>query len=174
MKFTKTKFNELLIVETDQFDDERGYLAKYYDEDFYKKNNIKFKLTQVKFVSTKTKATIRGLHMQSKPYEEAKIVRCVKGKIFEVALDLRKNSKTYGKWFGQEFSEDDKKCLYIPKGFAHGYQTLVNNTDVLYLMSGEFSLLHNIGYRWNDPAFGISWPLKPTVMAQKDKNWPLV
>ncbi len=174
MKFVGTKIDDLFVVETDQFDDNRGYLAKYYDEDFYKEKNIKFKLTQVKYTSTKTKGTIRGLHMQSKPFEEAKLVKCVKGKIFEVAVDLRPKSKTYGKWFGREFSEDDNKCIYIPKGFAHGYQTLVRNCDVLYLMSGKFSLKHNIGYRWNDPSFKISWPLKPTVMAQKDKNWPLV
>ncbi len=174
MKFVRTKFDDLFVIETDQFDDERGYLAKFYDEDLYKQNEIAFKLTQVKYTFTKTKGAIRGLHMQSKPYEEAKLVKCVRGKIFEVVLDLRPKSKSYGKWFGKEFSEDDNKCLYIPKGFAHGYQALVKNCDVLYLMSGKFSLPHNIGYRWNDPAFNISWPLKPTVMAEKDKNWPLV
>ncbi len=174
MKLIKTKISDLYIVESERFDDDRGYLAKYYDEDFYKENNIKFKLTQVKYTFTKKRGTIRGLHMQSKPFEEAKLVRCVRGKIFEVVLDMRSQSKTYGKWFGKEFSENDNQCLYIPKGFAHGYQALINNCEVLYLMSGEFSLPHNIGYRWNDPSFSISWPLKPTVMAKKDKNWPLV
>jgi dTDP-4-dehydrorhamnose 3,5-epimerase len=110
--------------------------------------------------------------MQKPPYEEAKIVLCLRGKIFEVALDVRPGSKTYGKWFGMEFSDHEKKGFFIPKGFAHGYQSLDDNTEVLYLLSGEFSLKHNIGFRWDDPYFGIKWPQKPTIIASKDRKWP--
>lgn len=173
MKFYKTKFEGLFLVEVDHFNDKRGYLAKFFDTKTYAKENIKISLTQIKYTFTKKKGTIRGLHMQSKPYEEAKIVHCVRGKIFEVVLDLRPNSKTYGKWFGKEFSENDKKSLFIPKGFAHGYQSLTNNCNILYMMSGEFSKPNNIGFRWDDSFFNIKWPLKPTVIANKDRTWPL-
>ena len=173
MKFIKTKFEGLFLVETDKFDDKRGFLAKLYDSKTYSKENLNFSLTQIKYTYTKSKGTIRGLHMQSKPYEEAKIVHCVKGKIFEVALDLRPKSKTYSMWYGRVFSEKDKKSLFIPKGFAHGYQSLTPDCNILYMMSGQFSKPHNIGFRWDDPYFNISWPLKPTVIAKKDRTWLL-
>lgn len=172
MKFMKTKFDGLLLVEVDQFDDGRGYLAKFFDKETITKNEINFNLTQVKYTYTKTKGTIRGMHFQSKPYEEVKIVHCIKGRIYEVAIDLRKKSKTYRKWFGMEFSENEKKSLFVPKGFAHGYQSLTDNCEVLYMMSGRFSKPHNVGYRWDDPNLNIIWPLKPTVIADKDNNWP--
>ncbi len=174
MKIQKTGLDGLFILETDQFEDERGYLAKFYDENFLAKNNLKLHITQVKFVYTKKKGTIRGIHMQKKPYEEVKIVHCTRGKIYEVALDVRKNSKTFGKWFGAEFSEKDKKSFLIPKGFAHGYQTLTNDSELLYLMTGKFSLPHNIGFKWDDPYLGINWPLNPTVIADKDRKWTLL
>lgn len=173
MRFTKTKFEGLFIIEIDQFDDKRGYLSKFFDKETFEKNGIKFSLTQVKYTYTKQKGTIRGIHFQSKPFEEDKIVHCTKGEIFEVAINLRKSSKTFGKWFGMTFSEKDKISLLVPKGFAHGYQTLTNNCDVLYLMSGKFSKPNNIGFRWDDPSFNITWPLKPTVIAKKDRQWPL-
>lgn len=172
MKYIKTKLEDVFLIEIDKFDDERGYLAKFYDREELKKN-IKFSLSQVKFVYTQHKGTIRGLHAQKKPFEEDKIVKCIKGKLFEVVLDLRKSSKAFGKWFGVELSSSDGKSLFVPKGFAHGYQTLSKDTEVLYLMSGKFSKSHNIGYRWDDPHFNINWPLKPTLIAGKDSNWPL-
>lgn len=173
MKFIRTYIEGLLLVETDQFDDERGYLAKLFDKKSYSKKKLKNNLTQVKYTFTKTRGTIRGIHMQTKPYEEDKIVHCMRGRIFEVALDLRRNSKTYGKWFGMELSVSSKKSFYIPKGFAHGYQSLTDNTELLYLMSGEFSKPHNTGFRWDDPYFAINWPLSPTIIADKDRKWPL-
>jgi len=173
MKIKKTYIEGLLLLETDQFDDVRGYLSKFYDSVFFKRNDLNFELTQVKYTFTKKRGTIRGLHMQKKPYEEDKIVRCMRGKIFEVAVDLRKGSKTYGKWFGKVFSDRGNESFYLPKGFAHGHQSLTDNTELLYLMSGKFSGPSNIGYLWNDPAFNIKWKLKPTVMADKDRKWPL-
>ncbi len=173
MKFTKTFISGLIVIEFDKFDDERGYLAKFFDKETYKKNNIKLDLTQVKYSSTKKKGTIRGPHMQFKPDEEAKIVHCLKGRIFDVVLDLRPKSKTYGKWFGEAMSDKNKKSLYIPKGLAHGYQTLTNDCDVLYMMSGHFSKTNYVGVRWDDPHFNITWPLKPTLIAEKDLKRPL-
>lgn len=173
MKFSKTFIEGLVLIEFDQFDDKRGNLAKLFDKKIFSKNNINLNLTQVKYSSTKLKGTIRGPHMQSKPFEEEKIVRCVKGRIFDVVIDLRTKSKTYGKWFGEEMSEVNRKCIYIPKGFAHGFQTLTNNCDILYMMSGEFSKLNYVGFRWDDPNLKIKWPLKPTIIAEKDLKRPL-
>jgi dTDP-4-dehydrorhamnose 3,5-epimerase len=173
MKLVKTKIDGLFILETDRFDDKRGYLSKFFDKDFLNDKGIKFNLTQVKYTYTKSKGTIRGMHFQKKPYEEDKIVHCTKGEIYEVAIDIRKKSKTYGKWFGMKFSENDNKSFLIPKGFAHGYQALTNNCEMLYLMTGKFSQKSNTGYRWNDPYFDIKWPIKPTVIAEKDNIWPL-
>lgn len=172
MKFKKTKFENLYIIEIDKFDDERGYLSKFFDNEDFKKSGVKFNITQVKYTYTKLIGTIRGMHFQTKPFEEDKIVRCMKGEVFEVVIDIRKNSKTYGKWFGVDFSEKDKSGILIPKGFAHGYQALTNDCEMLYLMTGKFSGPNNSGYRWNDPYFDIKWPIKPTVIAQKDKSWP--
>lgn len=173
MRLVKTKLDGLFVIENDKFRDERGYLAKLFDKKILSGHKLNFEFNQVKYTYTQKKGTIRGIHMQRKPFEEDKIVLCVKGKIFEVALDVRKGSETYGKWFGMEFSDQDKKSFLIPKGFAHGYQSLTDNTEALYLMSGEFSKQDNIGFRWNDPSFAIEWPLEPTVIADKDRNWPL-
>jgi len=171
MKITKTKFDGLLIIETDKFDDERGYLSKFFDKEFFAENGINFNLTQVKYTFTKSKGTIRGMHFQKKPFEEDKIIHCTRGEIFEVAVDLRKRSKTYGKWFGMSFSQDSNKSILIPKSFAHGYQALTDNCEMLYLMTGKFSKNSNAGCLWNDPFFNIGWPLKPTVIAEKDNSW---
>ncbi len=173
MRFIKTKFDGLFEIEIDQFDDERGFLSKFFDKESYAENGIKFNITQVKYTYTKSKGTIRGMHFQKKPFEEDKIVICTSGEIFEVVIDIRRESKTYGKWYGGKFSEKNNTSLLIPKGFAHGYQTLTNNCKMLYLMSGKFSKDSNSGLRWDDPKININWPLKPTVIAEKDRRWPL-
>ncbi len=173
MRIKKTNLDGLLIIENDRFDDDRGYLAKLLDEKYFLEHNMPFHFTQVKYTYTRKKGTIRGLHIQKAPYEEDKIVLCLRGKIFEVALDVRSGSKTYGKWFGREFSDREKKSFFIPKGFAHGYQSLANDTEVLYLLTGEFSSKHNVGFRWDDPYFAIKWPQKLAAIASKDRKWPL-
>lgn len=171
MKLKKTRFDGLFIIEIDKFDDERGYLCKFFDKETFAKAGISFNLTQVKYVHTKSKSTIRGMHFQERPFAEDKIVRITKGEVFEVVVDIRKKSKTYGKWFGMKFSSNDKTGMLIPKGFAHGYQTLTDECEVLYLMTGKFSEESNKGYRWDDPYFAIRWPMAPTAIAEKDKAW---
>jgi len=173
VRFEKTKLEGLLIIENDTFEDERGYLVKLLDEKYLLEHKIPFHFTQVKYTYTRKRGTIRGIHMQKAPYEEDKVVLCLRGKIFDVALDVRHGSKTYGKWFGMEFSDRERKGFFIPKGFAHGYQSLTDDTEVLYLLSGEFSYQHNTGFRWDDPHFAIKWPQRPTVIASKDRKWPL-
>ncbi len=154
--------------------DSRGYFARTFAIDELKKHKIKFNIVHVNVTLTKKKGYLRGMHFQTKPWEEDKIVQCLKGKICDVAVDLRKNSKTFKKWFAIELSETNKKMLLVPKGFAHGFETLTDNCLVQYFMSNYYSASHATGIRWNDPAIGIKWPNKKPKMADKDKNWPLL
>jgi len=172
MKVLDTNLEGLKVIEPDKFDDNRGYFLKSFEKKAFAEQGIIIDITQTNHSFNKLKGTLRGMHLQVEPFAEAKLILCEKGKIFDVAIDLRKSSATYGKWFGLDLSEDNKKILFIPKGFAHGFQTLVDNTEVLYFMSGEYSKEHEAGVRWNDPAFSMSWPLEPTVIADKDRNWP--
>jgi len=174
MKFNKTKIKGLFIIEPTKFSDERGYFLKSFEKQVFLKQGIKFEISQINHSFNKKKATLRGMHMQKKPFSEAKIVQCIKGRIIDVAIDLRKNSKTYGKWEAVELSEDNKTVFYIPEGFAHGFETLEENSEVLYFMTGKYSKEHELGFRWNDPFFGITWPLKPLVIADKDQAWSLI
>jgi len=172
MKVTDTPIDNLKVIEPDKFDDNRGYFLKSFEKKAFAKQGIDMEVSQANQSFNLLKGTLRGMHFQAEPFAEAKVVFCVKGKIFDVAIDLRLSSAMYGKWYGIELSEENKRILYIPKGFAHGFETLVDNTEVFYLMSGEYSKEHEAGVRWNDPAFGISWPLAPTVIADKDNAWP--
>jgi dTDP-4-dehydrorhamnose 3,5-epimerase len=172
MKFTDTPLVGLKAIEPDKFDDERGYFLKSFEKNVFAKQGIEFSMTQANHSFNKLKGTLRGMHLQENPFAEAKLVQCVKGKVYDIALDLRKDSQTYGKWYGLELSEENKNVLFIPEGFAHGFETLEDNTEVLYFMSGEYSKPHEWGVRWDDPAFGITWPMPPVVIADKDKNWP--
>ena len=174
MIFHKTKINGLYILEFEPMEDSRGYFVKVFSEKEFKKNKINFKINEVNKSFNHKKGTLRGLHFQKKPKAEGKIVQCIRGKIYDVALDLRPSSKTYGAWESIELSSSDKKMLLIPKGFAHGLQTLTENCEVVYFMDGFYSSEHASGVRWNDPTFNIKWPLKISNLSEKDKNWPLV
>jgi len=173
MIFKKTKIKGLYIIEPELKIDERGYFARIFCKNEFKKIGFDFKIVQINRSLTKKRGTIRGLHFQKPPKSEDKIVVCLKGKIFDVALDLRKNSPTFGKWFSVELSEENKKMFLIPKGFAHGFQTLTDNCEILYFVSEFYFPKYEGGVRWNDPFFNIKWPLKPTIISEKDKNWPL-
>ena len=116
--------------------------------------------------------TLRGIHYQTYPHEEDKLVRCTRGRIFDVVVDLRPNSKTYKKWMGVELSEENYRMIYIPKGIAHGFQTLEDNTEVFYQISDEYMPNYSKGIRWNDPTFDIEWPIDSPIMSQRDKEYP--
>lgn len=173
MKFIKTDLEGLTVIEPDKFLDDRGYFLKSFERKIFEENGISMEINQINHSFNLHKGTLRGMHMQKAPFEEAKLVQCIKGSVYDVAIDMREGSKTYGKWHGEELSEENKIVFFIPEGFAHGFITLLENTEVLYFMSGEYSKPHEIGYRWNDPYFKITWPLEPTVIAEKDKDWPL-
>jgi dTDP-4-dehydrorhamnose 3,5-epimerase len=120
------------------------------------------------------KGTLRGMHFQKAPALEAKLVRCTRGAMFDVLLDLRPGSSTYGKWYGVELTADNGRMLYVPEQCAHGYQTLQQDTEMHYLTSAFYTPGAATGVRFDDPAFAIQWPLTPTVISQQDRNWPLV
>ncbi len=173
MKIIKTKIDGLCILEPILNEDGRGYFTRIFCENELRKSGIGFEIKQVNHSYTKKRGTIRGMHFQRAPKSEGKIVQCLRGKIYDVAVDLRKKSPTYRKWFAVELSAENKRMLHIPKGFAHGLQTLTGKCTVQYFMSEFYSPDHADGVRWDDPAFKITWPLGVLRVSERDKRFPL-
>ena len=171
MKFFETELKGSYIIELEKLEDERGFFTRIWDKKKIQDKGLDSDLVQMSFSFTKKKGTLRGMHFQKKPFEETKLVRCTRGKIFDVIIDLRPESNTYKKWIGVELKSDNLKMLYIPEGFAHGFQTLEDDTEVFYQMSNWFSPEHVRGIRWNDPSFQIKWPLPVENISDKDKTW---
>lgn len=173
MKFIKTRLNGAYLIELEPKEDDRGFFARSFCKDELLKAGLDFHVVQASQSLTFKRGTIRGLHFQGPPKEEDRIVQCIVGKIYDVVLDLRRDSSTFGQWFAEELSGDNGKMIYVPRGFAHGFQTLVDNSRVQYFMSEFYSREHALGIRFNDPLFNIKWPIKNPIVSQKDKNWPL-
>ena len=174
MKIINTPLNGLKILELEPRTDERGYFVRTFCGDELRVSDLDFKVKQINHSFTKLTGTLRGMHFQREPKAEGKIVQCLRGKIYDVTLDLRPESSTYLKWFPVELSEGKQILFYIPKGFAHGLQTLTDNCLVQYFMSETYSPEHVAGVRWDDPALAIKWPIAKPILAEKDKNWPLL
>lgn len=173
MIFTKTKIEGIYVVEPDPKTDERGYFQRVYDINEFKDHSIDFKIVQVNNAMSLRKGTIRGPHMQKAPNSEDKLMQCIKGSIFDVSIDFRKESPTFGQWAGNLLSKENKKMVFIPKGIMHGYQVLEDNTVVQYPVSQFYSPDDVIGIRWDDPFFKIEWPIKGVIVSKIDKSWPL-
>jgi len=173
MLFTTTKLNGAYIIEIERKEDERGFFARTYCQREFEAQGIDFNIVQSNVSYNKKKATLRGLHAQLAPYKESKLVRCSSGSIYDVIVDMRKNSATYLQWYGEKLTKDNYKMMYIPEGFAHGFITLEDETEVVYQMSEYYTPGAEIGFRWNDIAFNIEWPLAPEVMSAKDQSYPL-
>lgn len=173
MKVKKTKIEGVYIVELEPRGDSRGYFARIFAKEELKKFNIKYDIVHANRSKSQKKGTIRGFHYQKSPKQEDKIVQCIRGSIFDVALDIRKNSKTYGKWVGVELSEENMKMLLIPKGCAHAFQTLKSDTVVEYFVTEYYSPEKERGIRWDDPSFKVKWPVSKVTVSEKDKSWPL-
>lgn len=171
MKFFETELKGSYIIELEKLEDERGFFTRIWDKKKIQDKGLDSDLVQMSFSFTKKKGTLRGMHFQKKPFEETKLVRCTRGKIFDVIIDLRPESNTYKKWIGVELKSDDLKMLYIPEGFAHGFQTLEDDTEVFYQMSNWFSPEHAQGIRWNDEEFNIEWPIKNPIISKKDLSY---
>ena len=172
MIFSETKLSGVYVIDIEKIEDERGFFARTWDKDELSKMGLESEFIQSSISLNKKKGTIRGMHYQTKPYEENKIVRCTRGRIFDVIIDLRSNSKTFKEWFSVELSADNYKMLYIPKGFAHGFQTLEDNTEVFYQISQYYNSEYSKGIIWNDKIFQINWPLPLTNISQKDLSNP--
>lgn len=177
LKFKETSISGLYIVEPIVFQDERGFFLEFFKESDFIKNGIKAKFVQDNHSKSK-KWVLRGLHFQDPPYPQGKLIKCIKGEIFDVAVDLRKGSPTFGQWFGIRLSEENKLMLWIPPGFAHGFLTLSDEAEIIYKVSeSEYSPNHDRTLRWNDPDIGINWPLPENVkpiLSPKDENAPFL
>lgn len=170
MKVIKGNIEGVLIIELNPFKDERGFFLRTYDHNFYREYGINTNWVQENHSKTLKKGTIRGLHFQLPPFAETKLVRCIKGEIQDVFVDLRKNSNTFGKWDSEILSEDNFKCLLIPKGFAHGFCTLTDNCEVLYKVDNYYSPEKERGIIWNDSDIGIKWEIENPILSEKDKR----
>ena len=171
MKIVETDLEGCYILEIEKIPDHRGFFARIWDKDMFKKNHLNENFVQSSISFNKKKYTLRGMHFQSNPFEEVKMVRCTKGKIFDVIIDLRTNSNTFKKWISIELSENNLQTVYIPKGMAHGFQTLEDNTEVFYQMSQYFNPEYCKGIRWDDPEFSINWPNKSPILSEKDSKY---
>ena len=174
MKIRNTSLDNVLLIEPDPVRDERGYFARVWCEEELSAAGVETRTSQCSISFNKTRGTLRGIHFQRAPHEEAKLVRCERGAIFDVAVDLRADSATYGEWFGTELSEENNSMMYIPKGFGHGFQTLVDDSSVYYQISEPYVQDAGSGYRFDDPKIDVQWPLAVTVISDKDRSWPVV
>jgi dTDP-4-dehydrorhamnose 3,5-epimerase len=173
MKFTETAIKGAFVIELETYHDDRGDFARTWCQREFELHGICALPVQANMAFNKRKGTLRGLHYQVSPFEEAKLVRCVRGAIFDVLIDLRSESSTFEQWFGIELSHKMSRMIYIPEGCAHGYQTLENETEILYLSTAFYSPESEVGVRWNDPTFKISWPIMENVLiSEKDQKWP--
>lgn len=172
MKFFETNLKGSYVIEPEPSLDERGFFARSWDVNEFKKIGLNSNIVQTSISFNKLKGTVRGMHYQIKPYEETKLVRCTKGSVFEVLLDLRPNSKTFLEWTSVKLTSDNYKMIYAPEGFALGFQTLENNTELIYQMSQFYSPEFQRGIKWNDTYFDIKWPLKMTVISNRDTTFP--
>ena len=172
MIFTETKLKGAYIIDIERLQDERGFFARSWCQKEFQGQGLDPGLVQCSISFNAKKGTLRGMHYQVKPYEEAKLVRCTMGSLYDVIIDLRQDSTTYGQYAGFVLSADNHKMVYIPKGFAHGFLTLENNTELLYHMSEFFAPDYARSFRWNDPAFNINWPADIQVICDRDRNLP--
>lgn len=172
MKFQELNLPGLYLIEMDRFEDERGFFARTFCNEEFRRQGLDDHFQQCSLSFNKKKGTVRGMHFQIAPFEEAKLIRCSRGAICDLLLDLRPHSKTFKKWQAIELSQHSFQLLYVPKGIAHGFQTLEDNTEIIYQISANYSVEHARGVRWNDPAFSIRWPLPITVISKKDQEYP--
>lgn len=173
MLFHKTPLEGAYRIELEKKEDARGYFARSFCAQAFQERDLESYFVQNNTSLSTHKGTLRGLHYQIAPYEEVKIVHCISGAIYDVIVDVRKNSKTFGQFFGTILSQKNKEMLYVPKGCAHGFLTLEENSEVFYQVSTEYHCLFERGIRYNDPAFAIKWPCAPQHISDKDQKHPL-
>lgn len=173
MKFHPTTIPGSFIIEPTLKEDERGFFSRLFCSEEFAKQGLDSTFVQANDSFSVNKGTLRGLHFQLAPKAETKIVRCIQGELWDVILDLRPDSNTFGKWYGETLSATNRKMMVIPKGFAHGFLTLTPNTEVIYLVSSPYDASLEKGIRWNDPKFAIDWPNTPQIISERDQTHPL-
>lgn len=174
MKIINTQIKDVKILEPSILEDHRGYFMESYNQSLMENLNIKNNYIQDNQSLSVRAGTLRGLHYQLNPKAQTKLVRVLRGAIYDVSVDIRKNSPTYGKWVGVILSEHNKRQLLIPKGFAHGFCTLVDYTEVMYKVDEYYSKEHERGIQWDDPFLDISWPTNKVILSEKDAKLPLL
>ncbi len=174
MIFTETELPGAYIVDLEPREDERGFFARAWCRHEFAEQGLSTELVQCNISYNRHKGTVRGMHFQNAPHAEVKLVRCTQGAIYDVIIDLRPGSSAHKRWIGVELTAANRRTLYVPKGFAHGFQTLADETETFYQVSDPYAPDSEGGVRFDDPVFGIEWPLgEPTVISEKDQGWPL-
>jgi dTDP-4-dehydrorhamnose 3,5-epimerase len=158
------------VITLDRIEDERGFFARHYCEREFSTHGLMSKVAQVSTSFNRFRGTLRGLHYQVAPRSETKLVRCIRGAVHDVILDLRKSSPTFGQSYGEELNERNGRLMYVPKGFAHGFLTLENDSELVYTMDEFYAPEYERGIRWNDNRFAIDWPVEPTFVSPKDRS----
>ena len=174
MKFIPTILNGSFTIQLDPINDERGWFARYFCKKEFSTIGHEKEWVQMNHSFSLKKGTLRGMHFQKPPHSEVKLVRCIQGSVFDVIIDLRKDSPTFLKWFGAELSAENKLMMYMPEGFAHGFQTLEDNSGLLYMHTAYYSPEAESGLRYNDPLVNISWPLEISEISMRDTNHDLL
>ena len=173
MIFSETELKGAFVIDPELLKDDRGFFARIFCVNEFRNRGLVTKYVQCNISFNLKKGTLRGMHYQAKPHEEVKLVQCIKGSIYDVIIDLRKDSPTFRKWITVELTERNHRMFYIPEGFAHGFQTLEDNTEVFYQMAEFYSPEYAWGVRWDDPVFNISWPLNAVILSDRDKSYSL-
>jgi len=171
MIFHKTSLTNSYVIELEKRGDDRGFFARFFCEQEFAAAGLETRFVQINNSLSRQKGILRGLHYQLPPAAEVKVVRCIRGALWDVIVDLREESPTFMKWFGTELSAENRKMMYVPCGF-HAFITLEPDTEALYLVSNFYAQEQERGIRWNDPAIGIEWPIKPSEISEKDSKWP--
>jgi dTDP-4-dehydrorhamnose 3,5-epimerase len=172
MKFIRVPLEGAFVVEIEPVVDQRGFFARTWCAEEFRSHGLDPRLAQCGFSFNKRKGTLRGMHYQAEPHAEVKLIRCFAGAIYDVILDLRPASPSYCKWFGVELTASNGKMLYVPEGFAHGFETLADDTQVFYQMSVPYRPELARGVRWNDPLFDIQWPHRDAILSERDRSFP--
>lgn len=172
MQFVKTPLEGAYLIDLQKREDERGFFSRVICQKEFEEHGLETNFVQVNNSLSVVQGTLRGLHYQLPPKEEVKVVRCIRGSLFDVIVDVRKSSPTYGKWFGADLTAENRRMMYVPKGFAHGFLSTSPNTELIYFVSEFYSPEHERGICWNDPGLKIKWPGKPQVISDKDSALP--
>jgi len=172
MLFEETPLRGAFLISPERIEDARGFFARAWCRREFEANGLNPEMVQANISYNRSMGTVRGMHYQRAPHEEVKLVRCTRGRMFDVIVDLRKDSETFGTWFGTELSEENRRFIYVPEGFAHGFQTLEDDCEIFYQHSVYYTPGFAAGLLWNDPSLAIDWPIKHTpVISEQDQGW---